>query len=52
MPLSELGLTAPQGYNITEAFTGKYLGVFKPNDRLNVTVDPSGVYMGIAYYDP
>ena len=52
MPLSSLGLTAPQGYNVTEAFTGKQIGVLKPVDSLNVTVNPSGVYMGIADYIP
>ena len=52
MPLSKLGLTAAQGYNVTEAFTGTYLGVLRPHDLFNASVDPSGVYMGIAYYDP
>ena len=51
MPLSKLGLTAVQGYKIIEAFSGTYIGVLKPRDLFNASVNPSGVYMGIAYFD-
>ena len=50
MPLSSLGLTSSQGYGVFEAFTGKNMGTLRPSDNLNVTVDPSGVYIGIATY--
>ena len=52
MALSDLGMTAAEGYNVTEAFTGTYIGVFRPHDLFNASVDPAGVYMAIAYFDP
>lgn len=51
MPLYRLGLTEAEGYNMTEAFTGHYIGVLKPHDLINATVNPTGVWMGIAYFD-
>ncbi|XP_053400322.1 alpha-N-acetylgalactosaminidase-like [Mercenaria mercenaria] len=51
MPLYQLGLNEAEGYNMTEGFTGKFIGVLKPHDIINASVDPSGVWMGIAYFD-
>jgi hypothetical protein len=51
MPLYQLGLNIAEGYNITEGFTGKFIGTLKPHDILNATVDPSGVWLGVAYFD-
>lgn len=51
MTLQQLRLTQTEGYNVTEAFTGKFLGVLKPTDYINATVDPTGVWMGIAFFD-
>ncbi|XP_076071237.1 alpha-N-acetylgalactosaminidase-like [Mytilus galloprovincialis] len=48
MLCSDLGLTSPGGYSITEVFTGTVVGSFKPNQYLNVTVVPSGVFFGSA----
>lgn len=45
---SDLGLTSPGGYNIIEVFTGSLIGSFKPQDSLNVSVVPSGVFFGSA----
>ncbi|CAC5379335.1 unnamed protein product [Mytilus coruscus] len=45
---SDLGLTSPGGYSITEEFTGTVVGSFKPQQYLNVTVVPSGVFFGSA----
>lgn len=50
-PLYKLGLNQAEGYNVTEGFTGQFIGVLKPNDIINATVNPSGVWMGIAYFD-
>lgn len=47
MPLSKLGLTAIFGYNVTEAFMNQPVGMLKPSDSLKITVDPSGVWLGI-----
>lgn len=51
MPLFQLGLNEAEGYNVTEGFTGKFLGVLKPHDIVNASVDPSGVWLGITYFD-
>lgn len=45
---SDLGMTSPGGYNVTEVFTGMPFGLFKPQDSLNVSVVPSGVFFGSA----
>ena len=39
-------------YNVTTVFEQRFVGVFRPHDWLNITVNPSGVYMGMALYDP
>jgi len=46
--LSQLTLTQSVFYKVTEAFSGKSLGTLKPTDYVNATVDPTGVWMGIA----
>jgi hypothetical protein len=46
--LSDLGLTSATGYNITEVFDGKYMGLFKPSSQLTISVNPSGVFFGQA----
>lgn len=51
MPLFQLGLNEAEGYNVTEGFTGNFVGVLKPHDIINASVNPSGVWMGIAYFD-
>lgn len=48
--LSKLGAISPAGYNVTEVFSGKFMGLFKPQDMLNVTVDPTGVFFGRAEF--
>jgi len=47
--VDSFGLTDPKGYNITEVFTGKNLGLFKPSSKLSVRVFPTDAYMFIAY---
>ena len=45
---SDLGLHGPNGYNVTEVFDNKFIGIFKPMQKLTVTVNPSGVFFGKA----
>lgn len=46
--LSRLGLNRASGYNVTEGFTGEFIGVYKPTSVLSVMVNPSGVYLVVA----
>ena len=46
--LSHIGLEHSAGYNVTEVFDGKPVGVFKPESVFNVMVNPSGVFFGKA----
>jgi len=46
--LSDLGLQGISGYNVTEVFDGKYLGLFKPSSKLEVDVNPTGVFFAQA----
>ena len=46
--LSDLGLNNAAGYNVTEVFDDKFVGIFKPDDALVVVVNPSGVFFGKA----
>ena len=46
--LSDLGLTNPTGYNITEAFSGKHQGTFKETDTFEHAVNPTGIFLGKA----
>jgi len=45
---SHLGFSSASGYNVTEVFDDKYIGVFKPQNVLSVMVNPSGVFFGKA----
>lgn len=45
-----LGMVGPGGYNVTEVFDGRYVGMFKSADNINITVNPSGVFLGKAVY--
>ncbi|XP_069130858.1 alpha-N-acetylgalactosaminidase-like isoform X1 [Argopecten irradians] len=44
-----LGLVDDHGYNVTDAFTGEFKAAVKPNSYFNLTVVPSGVFLGKAY---
>ena len=46
--IGDIGLTNPAGYDITDVFQKKYIGHLKPSDTLNVAVNPSGVFFGLA----
>ena len=46
--LHKLGLNRTSGYNITEGFTGEFIGMYKPTSTLSVMVNPSGVYLVVA----
>ena len=46
--LSHLGLEHDAGYNVTEVFDNKHVGLFKPHNVLSVMVNPSGVFFGKA----
>ena len=46
--LSDLALNHPAGYNITEVFDNKSLGVFKFSDTFTFYVNPTGVFFGKA----
>lgn len=48
LSLNYLHLTDPAGYNITETFTGKFLGVYKPTAYLHTLVNPTGIFMATA----
>lgn len=45
-----LGMVGSGGYNVTEVFDGRYVGMFKSTDNINITVNPSGVFLGKAVY--
>lgn len=49
-PLFKLGLIEADGYSVYEAFTGTFIGQLRSHDVINATVNPSGVWMGIAYF--
>jgi len=46
--LSDLGFTAPSGYNLTEVFDGDFIGVMTPDSTLKVSVNPTGVFFAKA----
>jgi len=46
--ISDLGFHNTAGYNVTEVFDSKYIGLFKPTSRLTMSVNPSGVFFGKA----
>ncbi|XP_045204379.2 alpha-N-acetylgalactosaminidase-like [Mercenaria mercenaria] len=43
--LTDLDIYNSDGYNLTETFDGKYLGIYKSNATFKCKVNPSGVYM-------
>ena len=43
--LSDLGLDNAGGYRATEIFSGKDLGLFKPEDTFVYDVNPTGILM-------
>lgn len=45
---SHLLLSNGNGYNVTEVFENKALGVFKPDSQLTVMINPNGVFFGKA----
>ncbi|XP_076446539.1 alpha-N-acetylgalactosaminidase-like isoform X2 [Babylonia areolata] len=46
--LQKIGLVNPGGYNVTEGFTGVFMGLYKPMSYLSVMVNPSGVFLIVA----
>lgn len=46
--LTYLQLTDPAGYNITETFTGKFLGIYKKTTVFSTSVNPTGIFMATA----
>lgn len=40
--LRDIGLTAASGYKVQELFDGFHLGIYQPDDKLTVEVNPSG----------
>ncbi len=42
--LQDLGLNNAKGYSIAEVFDGDRMGDFKPQDRLKIQVNPTGVF--------
>jgi hypothetical protein len=45
---ADIGLNSAGGYNVTEVFDNKYIGVFKSSQQLTVSVNPSGVFFAKA----
>ena len=50
--LSDFGLPGISGYNVTEVFDGTYLGLFKLSSKLEVYVNPTGVFFAQAIAVP
>lgn len=46
--IRSLGLTFSGGYNITDLFDGRHLGIFKPSETFTTMVNPSGVFLAAA----
>ncbi|XP_052791458.1 alpha-N-acetylgalactosaminidase-like isoform X1 [Mya arenaria] len=49
-PLNKLGAMSPQGYNVTDGFTGKLIGTYKSKDKVTVMVNPTGIFLGVANF--
>ncbi|XP_050416483.1 alpha-N-acetylgalactosaminidase [Patella vulgata] len=43
--LTNIGLNNPSGYNLTEVFEGQFVGIFKPTETLNISIDPYDVFL-------
>lgn len=48
VPAEDLGLIDPNGYNVTDVFGEKFLGLYKPSDNITMIVNPSGAFLGLA----
>ncbi|KAL3879532.1 hypothetical protein ACJMK2_031826 [Sinanodonta woodiana] len=47
-PLDGIGLTDPNGYNITEVIDGQHMGIFKPSDTFKCHIYPNDVFVAKA----
>ena len=45
LTLKDVGFTNPGGYNLTELFDGRAMGVYKPNNILESRINPSGIQL-------
>ena len=43
--LQDLGMTGSAAYNLTEVFSGDYMGFYKPWYTLNCEINPTGVLL-------
>ena len=48
MPLQTVGVMTPGKYRVTDVFTGQLVGIYTPTDKINITVNLTGVYLGVA----
>jgi len=46
--LASIQLNNANGYNITEVFDARFIGVYKPSSQFSATVNPNGVFFGKA----
>jgi hypothetical protein len=46
---SDIGMSNPKGYRVTEVFTGKDLGIFKPETNLTARVFTTDAYMIVCH---
>ena len=46
LKLSDMGLNSTAVYNATEVFTNSPMGQFKITDKLQFSVNPTGVFFG------
>lgn len=47
LPVDLLGQN-PSGYNITEVFDQTPMGVFKPTEKITISVNPTGVVFAVG----
>lgn len=47
-PAGDLGMTDPKGYQVTEVFSGRNMGIYKPDTKLNLRVFPNDAYMMVC----
>ena len=43
--LSDMGLTDPRGYSLSEVFDGGHIADLKPSDRFTCKVNPTGIVL-------
>ena len=46
--ISDLGLTDPSGYRITDVFTNTVVAKVTANETFTATVNPTGIFLGKA----